>query len=324
MKKQKLLISAITLVFAVIAVVSSTYAWFTMNSVNTVSDLDFTATSGDGLYMSLLNTDGSWKTELSIEDFKAAGQTAKYFEKDANDNPKFKLSPVTLLSSNFAKDDNNLITKSKLVGYGESGIVDATVSEYVQFTIYFRSPVKMNVYLEDLNVTSTGNKTIILKDATETFWQNVGTAVSDSSTNDRSLSTNLANAARVMISGNNGSQMIDPQSSFGFGPIANSYDASVSHQYLRKVSNSTAKMVEKAFDTVDDSGTVTQQGISKVYNSYSAFNKIDSMVLLAQSGDYFVGQMTITLWIEGFDSDCFDVLLGDALKFNIKFKGAAA
>ena len=141
MRQKKLLISALTLVFAVIAVVSTTYAWFTMNTVNTVSDLNFTATSGEGLYMNIHKSasgwnDSTWVTELKGANFAGANEDNIGFDSD------FVLKPVTLIL-----DDPQTLAFENTASSGD-------VDGYVQFEIAFRSLNPMTVSIDTMTLVS--------------------------------------------------------------------------------------------------------------------------------------------------------------------------
>ena len=309
MKKQKLLISAITLVFAVIAVVSSTYAWFTMNSVNTVSNLDFTATTGEGLYMSLTGEDGTWKTELKEEDFAKTGvPTAKYFDGQAH------LSPVT-----YKYDSVEGFTKYAKTGTPISANAD---KDYIVFTIKFRSATATSVKVTDLSVTSPAYTETFKLETTPAdvavgeFW-----AQYNDPANGVVLNTTLANAARVMISGAR-TQVFDPNPTAQYGGIADSYDNSLSHQYITKVSSSTAGVIQQNYTW----GNIFKDYAAALSNEYMVEltqkgSTVDGEFVLSNPNDaWYYGELTFTLWIEGFDNDCFDILLGQSLAINFKFE----
>lgn len=47
----------------------------------------------------------------------------------------------------------------------------------------------------------------------------------------------------------------------------------------------------------------------------------DKLLTLEEDGDKFVGSLTIRIWIEGFDGDCFDAVFEDIIKVGLQFKG---
>ena len=296
MRKNKLMISAITLAFAVVAVVSTTFAWFTMNTTNTVEDMDFTATSGSGLYMSLDGT--NYYTSLNINHFKdfalASGNENKIKGFKNGEN----LNPVTLLA-----DGTTLATSTKSVA----------TTGYVQFTLHFKSSVKSTVKVSDLTLKTVFAEDVIapsvtLNDVSE-FWDAHG-----ASEGSIKLETVLANAARVKVEAIDGetkaSQYIDPNLNAGYKGIETVLANSVSHQYLNHVSPKEAKeIVSKYGENVS----------SVIYTDYKGLQDT-TLLTLKQSGEEFVGSVTVTLWIEGFDQDCFDVLFKQNLTFGISFE----
>lgn len=320
MRKNKLMISAITLAFAVVAVVSTTFAWFTMNTETTVEDLEFNAASSTGLYMSLDGT--NWKTRLTAADLKAY-EASLTTENSKPDNIKgfasdFILSPATLLKS---KHD----TENKTVSLVDQA--NAASNGYVTFTIYFKSDVKSDILVNTLSVESEEvknfevayNKDTTTQNTFDEFWMEKDGAEKDGKT---ILSTKLSNAVRVHLGGAVASElMIDPSmtenQAAGFGGILPGNE-SYSHQYLKHVSYNEAVAIEgqEEFGYDEDS-----QEFTNVYSSYSKFED-NSYILTLEGSDTagYSGSVTVTLWVEGFDSDCFDILFNTSLEFNLKFE----
>jgi hypothetical protein len=35
---------------------------------------------------------------------------------------------------------------------------------------------------------------------------------------------------------------------------------------------------------------------------------------------YYVGKVTMNIWLEGWDADCFDAILDDVIRIQLKFR----
>jgi len=101
--KTKVILSAIVLVFAVIATIGSTYAWFTVSNVVTVNSFDVTVESSEALLMRVY--DGETDSGLAYDD-AGYGWTLADFSNvlDMTDGDEYddlglwRLSPVTCFS----------------------------------------------------------------------------------------------------------------------------------------------------------------------------------------------------------------------------------
>ena len=48
-------------------------------------------------------------------------------------------------------------------------------------------------------------------------------------------------------------------------------------------------------------------------------NDNSQIVVLERIGDYYLGNATLNIWIEGWDADAFDAILGDQILIQLEF-----
>lgn len=67
------------------------------------------------------------------------------------------------------------------------------------------------------------------------------------------------------------------------------------------------------------------------HNPYVAMNENSKIMELIEDGEhtdltktYYVGKVTLNIWLEGWDADCFDAILRDEIKVQLKFRAGKA
>jgi len=167
---RKLLLALTSMTFAGITLITSTYAWFKVNSKATVSELDFGVTSGFGFKVSI---DGkNFKQNISTEEMLKAialgHDPSNAISEDGTliNSRGYELNPNTYLQDNSIAlkpvTSTNGTTFKALAG----GNVGADNGEFIEFTIYFKAistdPDDKSVYsiylCEDDTIIKTGEK----------------------------------------------------------------------------------------------------------------------------------------------------------------------
>jgi len=177
---RKLLLGVMTLILTVVALTTSTYAWFKINSNANVSGFDFRATSGEGFLVSI---DGAnYSNDITSSDMKKAilaGYDRDRFVFDTNNKDKGLYEVIgtqkTLLTDN--EIDSYLNRYIKLYpATSTDGInfytitgskISSTKGMIVEFDVYFRAASQSNdgtrssIYLLGENLTrDVDNKAI--------------------------------------------------------------------------------------------------------------------------------------------------------------------
>ncbi len=221
---KKLLVASFTLLFAVVATVASTFAWFTMNTTSSVSQFDLQVTAGEGMMISLNGQEGTYKSTITREEilaFLLKGTDNSGWLVDTNSKRTRLLDPITSVNGTTFLNLKGLVT-------GTNNVFD-------NLTFYFRSQNKLDVRLQTASVT--GPNAVLDLEVKKTdkvgIWADNNTFKSDifdySEKEDPELenlrlTTTLANAIRYSFEQKSGSDanttkvnVFDLNSQKGFG-----------------------------------------------------------------------------------------------------------
>ena len=322
MKKlsKKMMISLLTFALVFIALGVSTFAWFTLADSASLNDLEINVSLGEGLDISLDGT--NYQSNLTKEDI-------------ARKIGNIKLTDCTSTDGISIKD-----------------IKGGSVTDYISLTIYFRAAGindtkaatnGVGIYLSDYNDEAVYNEESEQKG---TFVVSDGVTLNPSTAyranaNDQTLTSTAleyfaANAIRVSFVQNGTlTAFYDFNSeegrnyNDGFLTTANSKDAeglygAASYYYAKQNTN-----IGK--------GTALPEGIINDHNSFTEFEHEDSAKvaksnsslicnltkgnsqIIGQEEIYYYGSVTINIWLEGWDTDCFNVILKDFVMAQFHF-----
>ncbi|PKK86556.1 MAG: hypothetical protein CVV63_04290, partial [Tenericutes bacterium HGW-Tenericutes-8] len=130
MKKltQKLVLSVITMALVVVALGTSTFAWFTLANTSTVTAFNAQVTSGEGIEVSL----GTWNTNTAIIDGSSTwGTILQGSSINSRISTMLGATPLVLTDLTSANGQNITDYAGTTVAY--------TTGKYVQFDLFFRS-----------------------------------------------------------------------------------------------------------------------------------------------------------------------------------------
>lgn len=290
---RKLFVSVFVLVVALSLTVTSTFAWFTMSATPKVSEFNVNVTTSDGLLISATGAAGSFKATLSSADIASANADLAELE-------------LTAVTSEDGKAFKNL------------GGTAADAGSYFDFTLYFISNTKQSVKLlqgANTYLTSSGGTGLNLVKA----WKNIseneyGTHSAIALGSD--ITALSQNAARMSFKNINKDttetlKVWYPHSDIGFNkdtdPTTPKNLAMDYYNYL--------------YDP--DIGTPAPTLASTINNDGIYSETLLTLDADAVNGGYS-GSLTISVWIEGWDGDCFNSIFADNLKIALQFTGSTA
>ncbi|MDO9628831.1 MAG: hypothetical protein Q7I99_02930 [Acholeplasmataceae bacterium] len=304
---RKLVLSILTVVLTVVALGTTTFAWFTITNTATVQPFQAEIIADQGIEIAIGNGDPmtlEWKTTLTTLDIY------NYMEATYGVDG-FRFNHVT------TPDGRNFYT------LGTTGVGDGTVVGYLQLPIHFRS-----------DSTSQINWTYVSLTGTQTSFT-TRVAFTDSKgvshTANSSLNVNPADAIRISITG-----MV------GGLTATKAYENPVSatNTVLGFNENSDFRGT-----TEDVQGVPTYIGTNGAQNYFYRSNAIlpgasdavntvltqqtieSELVLDMASGQTLVsdteyyGQVTVRIWFEGWDAEGYNALLGKKITASFRFQG---
>jgi len=298
----KLFISILTVAFAVIALGTTTFAWFTLSNTATVSPFNATVTAGQGIEISLDQT--NWYTTLTeakIEEFLFAAGTGKYAS-------TFKLDLVT-------STDGLAFTLMD----GATGVNEAAGTHYIKFTLYFRSKDDTNIapkiYWNNATITSTGKQWT----ADASFTDAVGATTPSVTAGDANLPRYAANAARISIKGGADNPVIYE--------LAENFD-SKGNTVLGQKSKAELEALtagQKSYNAAKGVVQTVPAGAA-IPNTVTDPADLDNNELITLTGaaKNWTGSVSVVIWLEGWDQNAFNAILDDTLSIGLVFKNTNA
>lgn len=297
---KKLFISVLTLIVTVGAFAATTFAWFTIGTTAQVQTFGAQVQGSTGLEMSFEDS-GQWVSTLTTGQLNAyLFDTGYTYVNSVGDDvtilPKlgsaFLLKPVT--SAN-GKDITDIT---------ESPLANPVTGGYIEFRLNLRSATGGEVQLTSLSLTGTSYDW--KSDAN--FVLGNGTSVTAGATlEDRTA----ADAMRVSIqetAGTGSNLFVYENQGIGSNTVLSNDTIDLTlgaHDYFT-VKNGVAPVLP--------TGYVAAETETEVNN-----NQVAVFPASAEADGYFHAQITIRIWIEGWDYEAYNILFNRpiAVSFNL-------
>lgn len=336
---RKLILSVITLSLVLFTLGTSTFAWFVLSDVNEVSDINITVGGGETLEISLNRKD--YYRVLPANLFMN-------FIKGQNGDQEVCLRPVTSLDGRTVQNLNGDVLKT---------VEDGLNVNFIRIRVYFRATdinesmaeeYGLGVYLDGFNpdatyenydseegtyIISKGIKARADVDFTD-YDVKTGEPIDINSSDV--LTKYASDAARVAFYDNqynyHGSQEQATKyydlsyrdgkslSTYGYGY---GYDGD-----LEDLKGSASYYYNKTGEKLTPS--VLGIPVHNVDNGFSEFGT-EELAMFANNSNGFIcyltqvdvgtyeGTMTMLIWLEGYDPDCYNVIGNDSIVVSLKF-----
>lgn len=302
------------LIFALMVV--SVYSWFVSRLENQVDAYDITVAADDALELSF---DGVvWGGSLNLADLKAVGGNTKVldsmrFTEVTGDGETF-LIPQLTQQSNYAAVDTDGTWRA------------ATANEdYLEFTVHMRSKNPLNVYLSAASAASPV--------ASVLTGAGCGNPSSYSTGADAFSKDLIVGALRVSFENAANSRYIwipKPQYHLNNFVGSSSYSADINAtdaKYTDGTGNVGASFFwNNPFQHYYYNNTQhTTETYSNTLTSLTqdASDSTQLAALNAKVGDYYTGDVTFRIWIEGCDTEARRALMGGSFNLSLVFDSYA-
>lgn len=348
MKKltQKLVLSVITMALVVVALGTSTFAWFTLTNTATVSAFSGQITAGEGIEVTL----GTRTVDGETVTWAVDGNTIWYTVLPVAVINQYILDTRT---ANFRFSD---LTSQNGTTFNKLNWADSTFSDgtgYISLPITFRSRAQQDIVW---NSVTLGGSTVLWTANVGSFLHNGSVTIgSNTATTQKTLRVAASSAARVSIDGVVSTKSADTTPVFT--PVA--VHKAVVYQLPANAGsetvafNSTESLAAYNFtlDEVVDSPTngkyiigpaaygagsytlaagktlaftaaqygTLGAGIAPVTPVTAVDNNTVVLTLETLTGGYYQSQLTVRVWIEGWDADTFDALFNTNLSVQLGF-----
>ena len=303
--KGKLIMSAAALAACAATLTSTTYAWYTTNTEVKASGVSgVSAESGDAsIFISKTSATTGWTTSVTLDANAAA------------------MIPLQLNST-----DGKLLKSGdlKVATFGDEGVKG---TEYVEFTLYFKTAKTRNnvdLYINTIEVFNITNATA---DATKTSGYNTGATLPtyenlySGLTNhpgigtDAIYSVDMVKALAMTVS--NG-DIVDGKTAYKLDSFAKKLSET------GVLSNGALQGTGAASDAhayVEGTG-VTIDATKKPADDGAIALTANNLKIASLDKDGAASEVTFKLYLNGADKDCFDACKKQSFKFNISFTSA--
>lgn len=295
------LMIVVNIVLICVLMVVAVYAWFASNANNNIKAYDITVETDNNLEVSFDNA--SWSSGLDLNNYVLDGKNVmenmKFVNVTSDGITSFKVPQLTQYA-NYAD-----ITTSGTLN-------DATANkDYLSFTVYMRSKDKLDVYFG-----SGSNATPVADTVTGTACGNK----SDYGDFSKDCVVGAARLSAVSETTENFVWIPAPQYYLENNKGLNTYTM---HTNATKNAYTTDFGWSDSFthyyyngsvQTLDSAKTITT--IPDTLNSKPT-STTTKLASLTQNGDYFTGQITFKIWIEGCDTEARRALAGGKFNMNV-------
>ena len=282
---RKLSISILAVVFAVIAMGATTFAWFTLTNTAKVSQFKIDVTSAAGIELSVVN--GVWGS--TIDGSVIEGLSG--------------VSGARLTAVTTSTGTSGFTTLNSLL---ENGTYDITTpaaagSHYVEFTIKVRSrEISKNIYIDSTatDITSTGKTW-----QPDTSFTIDGTPITQETD---PFNVYASSSARMSFAGAN--TVIYEDTSLGTSGMSFDWTKGALNYYAAKM-NYTNPI---AITPVVTPYTVKEVGVAEGTVIATTANALDD-------DGWSETTIVVRIWLEGWDAECYNAIFSDTLQITIGF-----
>lgn len=286
---QKLFLSVLAVTLAVIALGTTTFAWFTMNNKAEVTQIEGELIAGEGFEISLNGTD--YYSTIS-NDIMKNYLSGKYSGENA-----LKLDTVT---------STNGTTMKKMDGS------NAAANSFIEFTLYFRSRDGRVITWDKATLGGDG----VAWTSDVAFTSAKGSAVASNTPG----TYYAKDAARVSLTGGTSGAPVT---------VVYEEADSASNAYLGGVTDEdfTTAAYDKGGISYFKAKTglalgAAYQNINLVDTQSADLATKTNLIALAKEGsaEYHTASVVVRIWIEGWDLNAFNPILKSKLTVKLEFK----
>lgn len=297
MKKvsKRVLLALLTLVLSVVTLGTTTYAWFTVGATVAVEEFEMNVQSGHGLEMTYVKKGGSeygYVRNLSTDIILQYIATDYGYTDAAAFKAGFQLDAVTSVDGKaFKKIDD------------EHDLVDLLPSDnpFLEFKLKFRTKqANSKLVWNHVSIDSDGKLW-----APEVNFTNISDGIVTK--NDTPVKYYAKNGARVSIESGLITKVFELPEEPGKNAVLSNNEPiwdKGAHDYYNKVTNFDLSTKHSGYEAAETTTSVSA---------------VDLMNFGDLIDDYHYADVTVRVYIEGFDSETFNAILSDNLKVALSF-----
>lgn len=287
-RRTMMMSSLAMLLVAVLALGTATYAWFTASSSGRIQNIQFSATSADGISLSTTGLPGTYKSTL---DFTEYYSDAVILSPVSCHNPTAG-NAFNMFSGFFNEGDNTITTS----------VVSSANGNYILMPVYIYNSGEenINVYMQDATVEAVGNirTDLATRIGIVSYTDVVPYADLTSASNMETLIANIGNSFIYEP---------NPDEHLETGITENTYYGIVAAQSHAATTGSNNHIVLESETAASSTATTTVK---------TCGTSSTGMVTVPGGS---VMKVMIYIWIEGQDIDCFNGIASGEVKIELIF-----
>lgn len=293
---KKLLMAILSVSFALVALGTVTFAWFTLTNITTIDSFDIDVSTTEGIEVAFGDED-EWFTEIDTQTM------TDYLRKTALKDFD-GLKPVT------SPDGVNFYTREDI--NQENPLIDPVFDGYVVFQLRFRSLIANTaIYLSPETVMSDPDGITWTSDAQ--FTNSKGEEIKV----DYKVTFYVANAARMSFDdGDNNTFVYElPDNSYGdeldekFGNYSHS-DNPLEDGEITPIANGAISYYNRKH-SLNQLKDYEKIELAQANTSFLGANPI-AVTSNTLTDGYYETSITVRIWLEGWDADCMDPIVSGA------------
>jgi len=308
---KKLLMGILSVSFALVALGTVTFAWFTLTNTATILPIDIDVSTDDGLEIAMgkltINEEGialankAWFTELDEETFW------DYLEADGYNLDEFALKNVT------SEDGVNFTDRQKAP-------LDSKTGGFLEFDVSIRSLVaNQYVYLtKDTSVSSNAIKWKADANFIGSHGNNVnpGDVINYYTANSARMSFNSVDGNRVSY------DLVYELPEYAVSDTTNGFGVSTIYGNKAQGTEAIFEGAVSYYNAKHTNSQITNESV-KLAETITSFLGADPVAFISDKNQdengYYYTDVTVRIWLEGWDADCIDSIIDDSLRVSLQF-----
>lgn len=295
----KMVLSILTLVLLVVALGTTTYAWFTVGNIAKVDQFTTEVSSGHGLEIVYVDSGdverGGYKSAITSTDMHSYLH-ADYAYGDGTWSTKFQLGAVTSTDGLVFKKLNTSDNYATLVAANKK------TDGFVEFKLRFRTKAEnAKLVWNSVTLNSTG-----VQWTPETSFTGVGGATISSE-----ATYYAKNATRISVNAGATTKVYE---------LPSTADPDFSNTQL---SNNSPNFTQGAHNYFQKMTGVNLSTAHSTYTAVTTVTTLDDGIVIGDINTVKDGYNTITvtirIYLEGFDSETFNAILKDQIQVALGF-----
>ncbi|HOD11452.1 MAG TPA: hypothetical protein PKH91_11955 [Flavobacterium sp.] len=293
---RKLSISILAVVFAVVAMGATTFAWFTLTNTAKVEQFQVSVTTEEGIELSI-DGGNTWSSTITASQFAAA----------------VTIPNLTAVASIDGATAFKRITDLALNGTGT--FVDASANnDYLEFNIMIRTTkANQDIYLSNANTKITADN--ITNWIIDTTFAPVTEGTNLTPDGSTTYTVNPADAARISFTNAASTTVVFENPAAGTNTLGQSFDWGFGalNYYLNKKGYSLIAATDPTDDAAHFGEGYETEELETAYQT--AITATASSLTLG----WAEATVTVRVWLDGWDAQCYNAIFGGVLKVKIGF-----